>query len=205
MDYNLGKTDQFFARYTFWNPHNGNSDPFGTKTGAGPTGNTTTEAVVGDNHVFNPTTLADLRLSYLENYNFQVPLSNGFNQSTINANYGALQAQQVNNHQGLLPGLGIQNYSLGAELSQLYWLNTAYSINGSVTKVKGRHTIKVGGIGRQIEWTGFGNNQGVGLNANTSFTANPAGVGGNALASFLLGVPVKRRDQRGRHLPRIPA
>ena len=189
LDYNLGAKDQFFARYTFWNPHNGNSDPFGTRTGAGPTGNTTTEAVIGDNHVFNPTTLADLRLSYLENYNFQVPLSNGFNQGSINANYGALQAQQVNNHQGLLPGLGIQNYSLGAELSQLYWLNTAYSINGSITKVKGRHTIKVGGIGRQIEWTGFGNNQGVGLNSNTSFTANAAGVGGNALASFLLGVP----------------
>jgi len=178
-----------FARYTFWNPHNGDSDPEGTKTGAGPTGNTTTEAVVGDNHIFNSSTLADLRLSWLENYNFQVPLSNGFNQSTINSNYGALQAMQVNNHQGLLPGLGLQNYSGGAELSQLYWLNTAYSINGSVTKVKGRHTIKVGGIARQIEWTGFGNNQGLGLGASNAFTATSAGVGGNAVASFLLGIP----------------
>jgi hypothetical protein len=189
VDYNLGTHDQLFARYTFWNPHNGNSDPLGTKTGAGPTGNTTTEAVVGDNHIFNSSTIADLRLSWLENYNFQVPLSNGFNQSTINANYGALQGQQVNNHQGLLPGLGLQNYSGGAELSQLYWLNTAYSINGSVTKVKGRHTIKVGGAARQIEWTGFGNNQGLGLGATNSFTANSSGVGGNAVASFLLGIP----------------
>lgn len=189
VDYSLGNADQLFARYTFWNPHNGNSDPLGTKTGAGPTGNTTTEAVVGDNHIFNPSTLADLRLSWLENYNFQVPLSNGFNQSTINANYGTLQNEQVNNHQGLLPGLGLQNYSGGAELSQLYWLNTAYSINGSITKVKGRHTIKVGGIGRQIEWTGFGNNQGLGLGASNAFTANSSGVGGNAIASFLLGIP----------------
>jgi hypothetical protein len=189
VDYNLGDKDQLFARYTFWNPHNGPSDPLGTKTGAGPTGNTTTEAVVGDNHIFNASTLADLRLSWLENYNFQVPLSNGFNQSTINANYGTLQNEQVNNHQGLLPGLGFQNYSGGAELSQLYWLNTAYSINGSLTKVKGRHTIKVGGNGRQIEWTGFGNNQGLGLGATNAFTANSAGVGGNAIASFLLGIP----------------
>jgi hypothetical protein len=189
VDYNLGKTDQIFARYTFWNPHNGDSDPLGTGVGAGPTGNTTTEAVVGDNHLFNPTTIADLRLSYLENYNFQVPLSNGFNQSNINANYGALQGMQVNNHQGLLPGLGLQNYSGGAELSQLYWLNTVYSINGSLTKVKGRHTIKVGGIGRQVLWTGFGNNQGLGVNASNAFTANSAGVGGNAIASFLLGIP----------------
>jgi hypothetical protein len=189
VDYSLGNADQLFARYTFWNPHNGDSDPLGTKTGAGPTGNTTTEAVIGDNHIFNPSTLADLRLSWLENYNFQVPLSNGFDQSTINANYGTLQSEQVNNHQGLLPGLGLQNYSGGAELSQLYWLNTAYSINGSITKVEGRHTIKVGGIGRQIEWTGFGNNQGLGLNASNAFTANSAGVGGNAIASFLLGIP----------------
>ena len=197
VDYNIGKSDQAFARYTFWNPHNGDSDPLGTKTGAGPTGNTTTEAVVGDNHIFNQSTIADLRLSWLENYNFQVPLSNGFDQSTINSNYGALQAMQVNNHQGLLPGLGLQNYSGGAELSQLYWLNTAYSINGSVTKVKGRHTIKVGGIGRQIEWTGFGNNQGLGLGATNSFTACPKSTcgaalnqtTGNAVASFLLGVP----------------
>lgn len=191
VDYNLSPSDSLFARYTFWNPHNGDSDPLGTKTGAGPTGNTTTEAVVGDNHVFNSSTIADLRLSWLENYNFQVPLSNGFDQGTINSNYAALQAQQVNNNQGLLPGVGIAGgYGVGAELSQLYWLNTVYSINGSVTKVAGRHTIKVGGIGRQIEWSGYGNNQGVNLNATANFTASPADpTSGNALASFLAGVP----------------
>ncbi len=190
MDYDPTKADQLFARYTFWNPHNGNSDPLGTRVGAGPTGNTTTEAVLGDNHIFNPSTIADLRLSWLENYNFQVPLSNGFNQGSINSNYGALQAEQVNNHQGLLPGLGLQGYSGGAELSQLYWLNTAYSINGSITKVKGRHTIKIGGMGRQIEWTSFGNNQGLNLSALNTFTADQSNPNaGNAVASFLLGVP----------------
>jgi hypothetical protein len=190
VDYTRGN-DSLFARYTFWNPHNGDSDPLGTDTGAGPTGNTTTEAVVGDNHVFNPSTIGDLRLSWLENYNFQVPLSNGFDQSTINSNYGALQQMQVNNHQGLLPGLGIAGgYGVGAELSQLYWLNTVYSINGSVTKVLGRHTLKMGGSGRQIEWTGYGNNQGASLSATSNFTASPSDpTSGNALASFLVGVP----------------
>ena len=84
--------------------------------------------------------------------------------STIGPAYAALQSQVVNN-QGLLPGLGIQGYSVGAELSQLYWLNTIYSINGSATKILGRHTIKVGGVWRQIKWTNYGNNQGIGLNA----------------------------------------
>ena len=155
VDYSLGKTDQLFARYTFWNPHNGASDPLGTKTGNGPTGNTTTEAVVGENHIFNPSTIGDLRLSYLRNLNFQVPLSQGFNLSDINANYGAIQAQQINDSNGgVLPSLGIQNYGVGAQLSTLHWLNSDYSINGSVTKVKGRHTVKIGGIGRQSEWFG---------------------------------------------------
>jgi hypothetical protein len=188
VDYNLGTSDQIFARYTFWNPHNGQSDPLGTKVGSGTTGNTTTEAVVGDNHIFNQSTIADLRLSWLENYNYQTPLSNGFNQSSINANYGALQNQQVG-HQGLLPNVGVPGYSLGVNLSQLYWLNTIYAISGSVTKIKGRHTIKTGGIGRQILWTNFGNNQGVGSGATTAFTASPTLGGGNALASYLLGVP----------------
>ena len=45
--------DSLFARYTYWNPHNGPSDPTGTNTGLGPTGNNTQEAEVGDSHTFN--------------------------------------------------------------------------------------------------------------------------------------------------------
>jgi hypothetical protein len=191
VDYSLGKTDQLFARYTFWNPHNGASDPLGTKTGNGPTGNTTTEAVVGENHIFNPSTIGDLRLSYLRNLNFQVPLSQGFNLSDINANYGAIQAQQINDSNGgVLPSLGIQNYGVGAQLSTLHWLNSDYSINGSVTKVKGRHTVKIGGIGRQSEWFGNSIDSGISLSALSTFTAIASDpTSGNALASFLSGVP----------------
>jgi hypothetical protein len=190
VDYNLTKADSLFARYTYWNPHNGTSDPFGTQTGAGPTGNTTQEGIIGDTHVFSPTTIADLRASYLENYNFQNPLSEGFSMSTINAAYGGIQAGSED-QEGLLPGLGIQGYGVGAELSQLYWNNTVWAINGSVTKILGRHTIKVGGVWRQQLWTGYGNSQGLGLNASPFFTASSAtdSSTGNALASFLLGIP----------------
>ena len=121
----MGK-DNIFGRYTYWNPHNGDSDPFGTKTGAGPTGNYTQEVVLGDNHVFNPSSIADLHLSYLENYNFQNPLSEGFAMSSISPNYGTIQTESEN-QEGLLPGLGIQGYSIGAELSQLYWNNNVWA------------------------------------------------------------------------------
>lgn len=189
IDASLGK-DNVFARYTFWNPHNGISDPFGTKTGAGPTGNYTQEAVVGDNHVFNATTIADLRLSYLENYNFQYPLSDGFDMSSISPAYGTIQSQSEDK-QGLLPGLGIQGYGIGAELSQLYWNNNVWAINGSVTKILGKHTIKMGGNWRQVLWENYSNSQGLGINASPFYTASSAtdATTGNALASFLLGMP----------------
>ncbi len=79
---------------------------------------------------------------------------------------------------------------MGAELSQLYWLNTVYGLAGSLTKTKGRHTIKAGGAIRQVLWTNFGNNQGVSSGATSAFTASSAVPGsGNALASYLLGIP----------------
>jgi hypothetical protein len=190
VDANPGKADTLFARYTFWNPHNRPSDPFGTRTGAGPTGNTTQEGVVGDTHIFNATTIADLRLSYLENYNFQNPLSDGFDMSQINSNYSQIQSESEN-HEGLLPGLSIQGYDIGAELSQLYWNNNAWSINGSLTKILGRHTVKAGGNWRQVLWESYGNSQGLGINATPFYTAASATdtAHGNALASFLLGIP----------------
>ena len=190
VDVNPTQADTVFARYTFWNPHNGPSDPFGTQTGAGPTGNDTQEGVLGENHIFNPTTIADLRLSYLENYNFQYPLSNGFNMSSISPNYGKIQSESQNK-QGLLPGLGIQGYGIGAELSQLYWNNNVWAISGSVTKILGRHTIKTGAQWRQVLWENYGNSQGLGMGASPFYTAANASdaVNGNALASFLLGIP----------------
>ena len=190
LDGNLGAKDNIFGRYTYWNPHNGISDPFGTRTGAGPTGNYTQEVVLGDNHIVTPTTVAELRMSYLENYNFQNPLSQGFSMSSISAAYGTIQAESQG-QEGMLPGLGIQGYGIGAELSQLYWNNNVWAINGSVTKILSKHTIKAGGNWRQVLWENYGNSQGLGINASPFYTASSPtdSTTGNALASFLLGIP----------------
>ena len=192
VDASLGK-DTVFARYTFWNPHNASVDPFGNKTGAGPTGNYTQAAVLGDNHVFTSTSIAELRLSYLENYNFQDPLSNGFNMSSINSNWGAIPAAA-----GLtvfsLPALSIQGYSVGPNLSQLHWNNNVWAASGSFTKILGKHSIKSGGNWRQVLWEAYPASGGLTLSALPGFTANPnqqpnAPATGNALASFMLGIP----------------
>ena len=190
VDADIKNSDKLFARYTFWNPHNKPSDPYGTRTGSGPTGNYTQEGVLGGTHIFNPRNIVDVRLSYLENYNFQYPLSDGFDMSTISPAYGLIQAESQNK-EGLLPGLGIQGYDIGAQQSHLAWNNNAWSANGSMTRIAGRHTIKLGGSWRQLLWESYGNSQGIGLNATPFYTSSSAldSQHGNALASFLLGIP----------------
>jgi hypothetical protein len=189
LDITPDPKDSLFTRYTYWDPHNGPSDPFGTKTGLGPTGNYTQEAVLGDSHTFNASTLADIRLSYLENYNFQYILSNGFDMSTIGPAYAAIQKNSENNV-GILPSLGIQGYGVGAAQSTLYWNNNVWGINGSLTKILNRHTIKTGGEWRQMLWEAYGYWT-YGLNATPFFTASSSSdqTTGNALASFMLGIP----------------
>jgi len=192
VDASLGK-DTVFARYTFWNPHNVSVDPFGNKTGAGPTGNFTQAAVLGDNHLFTPTSIAEVRLSYLENYNFQDPLSNGFDMSSINSQWGAIPAA-ANLKVFSLPALAIQGYSVGPNLSQLHWNNNVWGVSGSFTKIVGKHSIKSGGNWRQVLWEAYPASGGLTLSALPGFTANPNPktgdpATGNALASFLLGIP----------------
>ena len=139
--------------------------------------------------MFSPTSIAEVRFSYLENYNFQDPLSNGFDQSTINSQWGAIPSAS-----GLtkfsLPALAIQGYSVGPNLSQLHWNNNIWAATGSFTKILGKHSIKSGGNFRQVLWEAYPGSGGVTVTSLPGFTANPNIPGtGNALASFLLGIP----------------
>jgi outer membrane receptor protein involved in Fe transport len=181
--------DSLFVRYTYWNPHNGPSDPTGTKTGLGPTGNYTQEGEIGDSHTFSASTLVDIHLSYLENYNFQNILSDGYDMSSLGSAYGTIQGASENNR-GILPALSIQGYGIGAAQSTLYWNNNVWGINGGLTKILGHHTIKVGAEWRQMLWEAYGYWT-YGLNATPFFTASSAAdtTTGNALASFLMGIP----------------
>ncbi len=115
---------------------------------------------MGDNHVFNPTSIAEVRFSYLENYNFQDPLSNGFNMSSINSNYGAIPASPASKS-GPCLHLAIQGYSVGPNLSQLHWNNNIWAAVGSFTKILGKHSIKSGGNWRQVLWEAYGGSSGI--------------------------------------------
>jgi hypothetical protein len=181
--------DSLFVRYTFWNPHNASTDPFGNLTGSGPNANDLQEAELGENHVFNASTIADIHLGYIENYNVETILSKGFDMSTISPTYAAIQKESEDGV-GLLPGLGIQGYGIGAGQGNLHWNNNVWEVNGSLTKILNRNTIKAGGQWRQLLWEAYGYWT-LTLNATPYFTASSATdpTTGNALASFMLGIP----------------
>lgn len=185
IDKTIGKKDSLFARYTYWNPKSSPSDPFGTEQGVGVSGSNTHQAVIGDTYTLNPKTVLDGRISYLRFYMYQTPISRGFDIGTFGPAYQPLATAFGPTE---LPSLSIGGIAGGATNSQLYWTNNAYTISGSVTRIQGRHTLKLGGIVRRLEWNTLPNNQGLTFASTTAFTAVPSGSG-NALASFLLGLP----------------
>jgi len=66
----------------------------------------------------------------------------------------------------------------------------SWGVNGAASKLMGSHTVKAGADYRWIGvvTTPFGQGSGT-FSFTRGFTASPSGVGGNALASLLLGVP----------------
>ncbi len=185
LDKTIGQNDSLFVRYTYWNPKSIPSDPFGTLQGVGVSGSDTHQAVIGNTYTLNSRTVLDARISYLRFYMYQIPLSRDYDIGTFGSNYSALASAFGPTE---LPALSIGGISAGATNSQLYWTNNAYTISGSATRIQGRHTLKLGALVRQLEWNTLSNNQGLNFTSTSAFTAGPSGSG-NALASFLVGLP----------------
>jgi hypothetical protein len=190
VDQHLGSKDTLFGRYTYWNPLSGSSDPFGNKTGLEETTGLNQQAVIGETHTFNATTVADVRLSYLrenileETWGANPALNNI---STIGSAYAALQSEFGG---GVLPWIDNIGYSdQGGNL----WVNSytnIFAINGSLTKIAGRHTLKVGGTVRQIAAINIPENgSDIDFYGLSAFTASASGSGGDAVASMLQGTP----------------
>ncbi len=113
--------------------------------------------------------------------------------STIDSQWGAIP-RGGRPQSFLSPRTRIQGYSVGPNLSQLHWNNNIWAASGSFTKILGKHSIKSGGNWRQVLWEAYPASGGLNISALPGFTANPnqqagAPATGNALASFMLGIP----------------
>jgi hypothetical protein len=191
VDHRFSEKNNLFARFAYWKADSNAYDAWGTHTaGQGHTGIYTHSAILGDTHAFNPSTILDLRLSYLRVFQHEFPDSQGVDLSQFGSGWAGLAGQLVapanlpamsfNDNSGVTGSNGIG--------SELFWHQNVYGLSGSLTKILGRNQLKVGGFLRHVQWISDPENGVLTLNFDQRATADTSGGGGSAVASALLGV-----------------
>ena len=194
-DINVSDKQRMFLRYTLWKAASLEIDPYGTN--AYPIGGiqgtpedfTTQQVVFSDTYSITPTTIADVRVSWLRQRYDRFPGSLGQDLQDIGwpaflndqVNYSAIPAVRIPGINGFSPNAG--SVILGRTENR--------ALSGSVTKIMGAHTLKVGGelrIGPFHYFQTAGSAVGD-FRFDRRFTAsNPfRPQGGHGFASFMLG------------------
>ncbi len=204
VDQNFGSKDLLFGRYIYSKVISTLYDAWGTHTqGQGPTGLYSQDAVLGNTYTINPTTVFDVRASYLRIFQNEAPVSTNVNLSKYGSAYGNLQSQIVGGPTGGAGSIPSSSYTgtqgfPGTSLSspngigsQLYWHQNMYALSGNLIKTIGKHQVKLGANIRRVQWISDPDSSGINLTYDNEATASSSAPGstGIALASNLIGVP----------------
>jgi hypothetical protein len=193
LDGNVSDKQHMFGRFSVSNPYTIPADTYGTG-GLLTTISVTSaqQGVFGDTYTFSPTTVLDLNLAVLRNYNTRAPNNLGLD---LHTDIGWPVATNNQIIQKQLPEIIIPGFSNGGNRTVALFLQAigdVESLSGSLTKISGRHTVKFGGEIRRI-YTAYGQDAGGAnvLSFSNAFTgASPLSPGstGNGLASYMLGL-----------------
>jgi hypothetical protein len=193
VDQNFGTRNAAFVKYAKFKVESLTTNPYPGVIAFEPPkpgGISDHIAIVGDTFTLNPTTIFDGRASYLRVYQYTYPRGLGTDISGISPGLAAMQnalGQKLPTAFSFA-GTGIAG-STGP--AQLYWHTNVYALAGSVTKILGRHTVKVGATWRSVQWIADPDSGGNVFTFTAQSTANPAVPGsGYSVASGLLGTPV---------------
>jgi Carboxypeptidase regulatory-like domain len=165
-DQNLSSKQNMFERYTWWKSVNLPTIPYnnGLVTGdpISPEAFTTQQAVIGDTYVFNPTSIADLHLSFLRWNYVRTPGFLGLNEATkfgwpSYMNFGSLNNLPKSTAVPTISTSGPISYTEGGT-GYIFSINNDYVIGSTYQKVMGRHTLKAGIDLRRLEMNYFQNN-----------------------------------------------
>ncbi|MCA2965699.1 MAG: carboxypeptidase regulatory-like domain-containing protein [Acidobacteriota bacterium] len=211
-DYNIRDGARLFVRYTESEQGGGAANLFGATPGCSsclitnnpagafsPRGGGSNlyvypkNAVVGFSSTLTPTTIVDLRYSLNRQLLSRLPQSSGFDLAA--AGFPAQFASSV--FYKVFPPISIQNYEgMGARSNGdlLRRGDLSHSLQGSITKIAGKHTIKYGGDARMYRYADI---QASDVTPSFSFNSvwtqqdpfAPSATAGWGLASFLLGYP----------------
>jgi hypothetical protein len=212
VDYNITDKQRLFVRYTQSSQGGGAADYFGNSPGCStclinnnPAGSYSPRgggsnlyiypknAVVGYTYSLTSNSLVDLRLSVNRQLLDRLPQSSGFDLASIG--WPAALVSQV--YYAQFPPITISGYQGLGTVSNGDLLRRgdfSQSLQGSLTMIRGSHTIKTGGDFRLYRYNDLqATNNTPGFSFSTGPTQqNPAAAAatsGNALASFLIGDP----------------
>ncbi len=196
-DQNISERQTAFERYTHWTSKNRPSDPIGNGIIAGDPGSpeifTTQQLVVGDTFVFNPTSVADIHLSFLRWNYWRNPGNLGYDSTKLGFPSYMGQISALNNlpKSSGIPRMSLSNPNMTVSgTGYIFSINNNYVIGSTYQKIVKRHTFKAGIDLRRLEMNYFQNNNPGGVfTFDNLFTASAPtdNSTGNPVASFLLG------------------
>jgi hypothetical protein len=199
IDQNFSEKFRMFARGSnqtgFSSDFNGFGNPE-TSQGTGPTHYYNRNVTVNAIYLLNPTTILNFNYGFARDYSVRLPFSQGTCPSalglpsSLNAIVQNCEFPQVSvsgNNAGY--GLGQASYTT------LYDFPYSHVFRGDVTKILGRHTLKMGATWEKlfVNFTQLGDPDGQ-FSFGSGFTQQNASAGtsatqGNGLATLLLGLP----------------
>jgi hypothetical protein len=197
VDYNPSSKDQIFGRYSYSNNPTVYAPPFGPILdgggfGTGNDANYAKSAVVGDTHFFSPTLANEFRVGF--NYLHAAYLQEN-SQTDLAAKYG-LGGIPFGPSLGGLPSINFGGAG-GANGFGTAWYEPSdekqdvLQINDNLSKVLGKHSLKVGLNFQHVRFYGLQPPQGIGTeDFDSTFTSDPGAPSGqntgSGLADFLL-------------------
>jgi hypothetical protein len=192
FDWAPNDAQRIFARYTYWSGTSLPADPFHTHFGGLYSYTGSQNFVIGDTVTVSPKTVADFRLSYLRATNGFSPEQLGANLSNYGSAWTSL-ASQITLDVAPLASNGFYGFNMVYNRA----IANDYFLSGSLIRILGRHTLKIGGEARRNEWNFAQTTTAAGTYTfDQGFTSQLTATGaqvaqtGYSGASFFIGNPV---------------
>jgi hypothetical protein len=198
IDHQASEKQHISSRYTYWSNFNLPQDPLGTGICQDRCSETfaTHNWVLDDTYTFNPTTILDLRLSYLRFVYSRVAKVTSYVPSDIGQSLNGSTPEYPGPQVVSISGFDTANTfgSGGADSTIGNWSDND-RIAGNLTKILGKHTFKFGGEFLRATFNYFQTNNSAGQGSvDGGWTRNNSGnsttsdsTTGAGLATFLLG------------------
>jgi len=193
LDHNISERHKIFGRYSIQYPFVGEPNYYGNigNVSNPPLTQRRHSFTLQDTYTFSPSLIFNLNYGVARMFGTRAAWSEGFDVTSIGIASNFRDAQQVR----AIPPTTISAMSGIANGVQNYSTQLSHSVQSSLTKIAGKHTLKMGADFRTYFINQLQNTRASGnLNFAQNFTQGPnpfqaSATGGFGYATFLLGIP----------------